>query len=111
LEDRAAELATFKPPKPQSPPSASALPAEGDVKVEEIKPEADALEEDAPMEPKERGSEAVERRLERLLADLQEKQESQSSESPLSAKKVRLFPSSTIACAQKLKRRAESTCT
>ncbi|KAI5825500.1 hypothetical protein K523DRAFT_365639 [Schizophyllum commune Tattone D] len=65
LEDQAATLRALKVKKPQ-PPKPEGAPAEGDEPLPE--PEYDEEEE----EPRERGTDAVERRIETIMQNLQE---------------------------------------
>ena len=90
LEDQAATLRALKVKKPQ-PPKPEGAPAEGDEPLPE--PEYDEEEE----EPRERGTDAVERRIETIMQNLQEQGLVDSSnEKAYEEKKVRRAPSSCV---------------
>ncbi|KAL0949782.1 hypothetical protein HGRIS_009821 [Hohenbuehelia grisea] len=67
LEDEAATLRKARVAKVTSPVKLEVIPGEGDIKME------DPIEhEEEDPEPKEKGSDAVERRVEKIMADLRE---------------------------------------
>ncbi|GLB33267.1 putative protein with domain of unknown function (DUF3546) [Lyophyllum shimeji] len=70
LEDQAAKLRRFKPIPVPPKGDAQAPPREGEQDASMAPPEAETMEEEP--EPKEQGSEAVERRIEKLMSDMRD---------------------------------------
>lgn len=105
LEEQAAKLRKTKISKPAQNGNASSAPVDGDAAGGEPTdvPMSELAEgDDEDPEPRERGSEAVERRVEKIMADLRDQGlVDASDERALEAKKVKV-PASVTRCAADL---------
>lgn len=90
LEDRAEELRLWKMPPPAPPSKTEGEDGKADAQDAEMVPPTD--DEEVEPAPKERGSEAVERRINKIMLDIKEQGVIDTSdEKAFDAKKVRVL--------------------